>query len=407
MTSLHPTYHNRRGSQSMPRPRPKERSMTSSSTGSARRGERLDPISVPTSARPARPHRNSTTSYRSSRSYRSSFSNDALAEAFSDGEGSVESEEEWERGETVKQVKRKKTKDEPMSPVSVVRESPSLSPWSKRPITDNHSLRGLLLHHLADPHSIRRDRDPGSPPLASYPEPFVIPTLGSPTAITTISPSLPPPSDPLSTTQHTECRIRVHLPNDPRRPCIPILRRHHTRRHAVSTASECPVPPGTCAGNCVVPRHGHFTSLRSNLHPRPSRCSKQYHRCVLPRLCLHRRDRRDGMCPRIGSMVDREYGTSGAVSFEKDEIDTKQAYVWYGSYSNRRVPVPSLDWTTSINVEERTIESPITLNRRREGTTIHSPSQVDADHARGRERGRICPVPPQESASIERPPHTA
>lgn len=45
-----------------------------------------------------------------------------MLEAFSDDE-SIQAEEEWERGETLRQVKRKKKKDEPMSPVAVVRKS--------------------------------------------------------------------------------------------------------------------------------------------------------------------------------------------------------------------------------------------------------------------------------------------
>lgn len=48
-----------------------------------------------------------------------------MVDAFSEGAESIEAEEEWERGETVKQVKKSKKKDEPMSPVAVVRESPS------------------------------------------------------------------------------------------------------------------------------------------------------------------------------------------------------------------------------------------------------------------------------------------
>lgn len=127
MDTLHPTYPARRASSTMSRPRPKERSMTSSSTGSIRL-QRREAIPSPTlHTRPSRPHqthRESTTSYHSYRSRRgSSFSADPMVEAFSEGEGSIEAEEEWERGETVRQVKSKKKKDEPMSPVTVVRKS--------------------------------------------------------------------------------------------------------------------------------------------------------------------------------------------------------------------------------------------------------------------------------------------
>lgn len=125
MDNSHPAYTPRRASSTLPRPRPKERTMTSSSTGSVR-------LQNPSSSQrrnsiPARPahvsHRDSATSYRSQRE---SFSTETFTrDALSEGE-SMEGEEEWERGETVGEIKRRKKKDEPMSPVTVVRKSSTI-----------------------------------------------------------------------------------------------------------------------------------------------------------------------------------------------------------------------------------------------------------------------------------------
>lgn len=88
--------------------------MTSSSTG-APQLQRRDSL-------PFRPrvHRDSTTSYRSYRSRRDSLNTDAMS--FESDDDLSQEDEEWERGEIVSGGKKKRSRDEPMSPVMVVCE---------------------------------------------------------------------------------------------------------------------------------------------------------------------------------------------------------------------------------------------------------------------------------------------
>lgn len=98
--------------------------MTSSSVGAPLQRRESLPV------RP-RVHRNSTTSYRSYRSRRDSTLTDAISlDALSDDDLSMSMEdEEWERGEVVGAARKKRKRDEPMSPVMVVREPPSFDPF--------------------------------------------------------------------------------------------------------------------------------------------------------------------------------------------------------------------------------------------------------------------------------------
>lgn len=173
----------RRKSSGSSRPRPDERMQSSSSTGSRHRLSRKDSVNDGLS----RPHRDPTTSRRSTRDRNPFPSTNSTLEGLGD---TNEEPEEWERGTTLEGGrKRKKKKDEPMSPIAVVGYVVfSYVIWQILTRSDETEILSHLPLHLQSLSSSHHS-DLRSQPQSQYHLPYHLPQIPSPMPNTTGEPA--------------------------------------------------------------------------------------------------------------------------------------------------------------------------------------------------------------------------